>query len=308
MNQETLVGFWDTRYESFKLGSVCTFLNNLQCYAKVKKYSAIRVAFIDDKNFQNHSLIKNDVKGYWMSIFFDCLDINSISIHKSYKQFFNTYKHQDIFPTPNIYMELIANKYNNKNNLYDTTKVTQLLYKNYNILPYLKFNQTKTYLTNLKEQNKDKIFISLHLKNVSKGDTQSNANFSIWQKFLESCFSLDVCFLLIGSDPIPQIIKNLDHVISLHDENVPFIEQLICIQQSTGFIGMSSGPANIAILSPVPYIIFKHPNHHADIMYNELGDSTHYNFSSPNQSFLREHESVERLTTFIKEVLIHGSV
>ena len=312
---KTLVGFWDTRYESFKLGSVCTFLNNLQCYAKVKKYATIRVAFIDKNNFQSHSLVKNDVKDDWISIIFDCLDLSSIPIYKSYEQFFHKHKYQDIFPTSDICMKLISS--NNKGNfynivtrpfnLYNSNKITQKLYSDYNVSPHLKFNQTKTYLTNLK-QDKKKTFISVHLKNVCKGDTQSNANFFIWQKFLELYSSSDICFLLIGSDPIPQRIKNLDHVISLHDENVPLIEQLSCIQQSTGFMGMSSGPASVAILSPVPYIIFKHPNHHPDIMWNELGGSIRYNFSTPNQSFLREYESIERLTTFIKELSIYENV
>ena len=58
---------------------------------------------------------------------------------------------------------------------------------------------------------------------------------------------------------------------------------------------MSSGPANVAIYSRSPYLIFKNPGHHKNKMDAELGKNDYFSFALECQKFFREKESLARL-------------
>jgi len=284
-SQKTLTGFWDTTLEPLRLGSICIFANNIQCYAKANGYSITKLALVGN-GFSTFDSINSEV----LSILFDCLDIDVLYTYESAEQFFEGHKGQELFPRPSIW-----NAANLTGNLYNTMQLTQYLYKVHGKRPDLSFNKPSNY-------QKRKNTISLHLKNASKGDTESNANFLVWQQFIESCASSDVHFLLIGDDPVPRSIKNLPHVTSLSDENISLTAQLVCIQESSAFMGMASGPCNVAVLSQVPYLIFKHPSHHAEIMKKELGNANRYGFSVKNQYILRRYETFKLLSGFFNKV------
>ena len=73
-------------------------------------------------------------------------------------------------------------------------------------------------------------------------------------------------------------------------------EQLYLASQSAGFLGMASGICCAANFSKVPYVIFKHPEHHKREMLYELGQSETYEFSHSRQRLLRSNQSLDLLT------------
>jgi len=296
----TIVAFWEIEKEPVRLGSLCIFISNLQCYAKLSGLCVGQLALIGSnaeisnltgiKELKKDLLLRQDLEGHWLGILFDALELDCICTYESSEDFFSKHQQQILFPNLEI-----CKAANITGSPYNTTRITSLLHKEYGEAPHLDLKQNKPSFGN-------KFTVCVHLKNASQGDTESNANFSTWKEFISLKAPLDIQFLLIGSDTVPEDIKSLPNVISLHDEGLSIVDQLACIQQSSAFMGMVSGPANVAILSQVPYIIFKHPLHHAEVMQKEIGDADHYDFAKQNQHIVRKHETPELLSLFLDRV------
>jgi len=69
-------------------------------------------------------------------------------------------------------------------------------------------------------------------------------------------------------------------------------EQLHLIQEAGLFLGMSSGPSVVALLSDTPYVVLKHERHHSLLMEAVLNEGVGASFASSNQIFLRFGDSV----------------
>ena len=306
--KNTLIGFWEIEKEPVRLGSLCIFISNVQSYIKLKDLCLGKFALIGTNaeissltgidNIKTDLLLRHDLHGHWLGMLFDALDLDCIHIYNSSQDFFSRHEHQVLFPNKEI-----CQAANITGNLYDTTQIASLLYRESGETPYADFNKHSAEVGFFRDMKFNKPTISLHLKNAQKGDTESNANFSIWKDFIESDEASGVQFLLIGSDEVPEEITSLSNVTSLNTRGLSIAEQLACIQNSSAFMGMASGPANSAILSTVPYIIFKHPLHHAEAMRKEIGDADHYDFSQENQKIVREYETSDRLHEFLGDIL-----
>ena len=70
---------------------------------------------------------------------------------------------------------------------------------------------------------------------------------------------------------------------------------LALIQACPLFMGMMSGPANMALFGNNPYLIFKNPDHHAAEMALEIGNNDHYPFALGYQKVLRIWDTAEIL-------------
>jgi len=289
-----LSGYWSLDKSPLKLGAVCTFISNLQSYAQIKECDNITVSFISHDEYPD-GLSYEEAKDTWMSILFTSLDISKIETYKSYYEFIQAKlvvkEGTKIFPSP-----FLAASVGLLGDWYDTTRLTQYLYSEHGAVPSLDLNANHL----LAESGN---FVTLHLKNATDGDIESNAQMSVWKEFLSNYRDSGIQFLLIGKDAVPSDILNMPHVASLEELGVPFVDQLSHIQKSLAFMGMVSGPSNVAILSDIPYLIFKHPDHHTEIMQREMGDETSFNFSRRNQSLMRETETVAQLTAFMDKVI-----
>jgi ADP-heptose:LPS heptosyltransferase len=84
-----------------------------------------------------------------------------------------------------------------------------------------------------------------------------------------------------------------------HESNIS--RDLALISQAAIFMGMSSGPCNIAIFSDTPFIIYKNPDHDVEEMKLELGKNNRFVFSTASQKFLRIFETVENLIQEFEE-------
>lgn len=134
----------------------------------------------------------------------------------------------------------------------------------------------------------DRYPVTVHLKKTSSRRTESNAHWPAWQGLFESVKAKSrVAFILIGADPIPDSIASLSNVIVAERERLDLRQQLALVGCSHFFMGMSSGPCNAAIMSDVPYAIYKHPSHHRRAMLSEIGVADRFTFANDQQRMLR---------------------
>ncbi len=134
--------------------------------------------------------------------------------------------------------------------------------------------------------------VIVHLKNNPDTKGQSNANMNVWYEFFKTCGMLrDLKFILIGEDWISAAIKGLPNVILSRLLGSDLAGDLALIQAGPIFMGMSSGPCNMAIFNNHPYVIFKNPNHHAKEMAKELRGEDRFLFSTSGQRLLRQAET-----------------
>jgi hypothetical protein len=181
---------------------------------------------------------------------------------------------------------------------YDSTHAIQDFYAREGNIPRLSVDApllvwAKSYL---KEKARGRLPVAVHLKNDPNVSGESNANIDSWWSFMSNCrHEYEVHFILVGDDRTNGKFRTLKNVTIAQDDGVT-LERYLAIIQSTGlFMGTMSGPANMALFGKNPYLIFKHPDHHAREMAMELGDSDHYPFALAHQRVLRMWDTTERL-------------
>ncbi len=177
---------------------------------------------------------------------------------------------------------------------YQSFKRIKYLYKLTKKKPILKWsNEQVVKAKNFLKKYSGKNFI-VHLKQVGSCSTlESNANINEWLLFFQKRAKLgERNFILIGKDQISKEILQIPGIISAHDLDLSLSTQLAMMSVSDGFLGMASGLCQAAIFSEIPYVIFKHPNHHAKIMDEELDDAKSFSFSYPNQQIWRSLDSL----------------
>jgi hypothetical protein len=139
--------------------------------------------------------------------------------------------------------------------------------------------------------------VALHMKNVpGQTEADSNAVFRYWKEFLAArAASGPIEFLALGGDAIPDEILGIAGVRSAQREAIPLQVQLALVSLSDGFIGMASGVCAAAVLSDVPYVLFKHPSHHVGEMERELGIGDRFPFARPRQLVWRTQHATAML-------------
>lgn len=103
---------------------------------------------------------------------------------------------------------------------------------------------------------------SCHLKIYSDPASADidQASLSQWQRFFAA--EPERKFIFLGNDPYPDDILSLPNVIQAQDIGLSLNQQLSLIPSTRGFIGSASGFSSAAVMSRIPYTIFKHPEHH----------------------------------------------
>lgn len=149
----------------------------------------------------------------------------------------------------------------------------------------------------------DTVPVAVHLKSSPGGDGLSNANCDEWLELFTRCRDVfDATFLLLGNEAVDPRIADLANTVVSQEHGSCLSLDLGLIQESAFFMGMSSGPANMAILGSRPYAIFKNPGHDVEQMGVELGSRLSFTFSSESQRFLRQWETGELLLSEFKRM------
>ena len=150
--------------------------------------------------------------------------------------------------------------------------------------------------TFLVDQVRPATAVAVHLRNQSGAQSGSNADLVAWAGFIGRAQAFnDVCFVLLGNEELGDVLPGLSNVILSRDFGATIAEDLALVQICDAFMGMASGPCNMAIFTDRPYVIFKNPTDHAEHIQREIGDAERFSFAMPNQKLLRVSETDEWL-------------
>jgi len=149
----------------------------------------------------------------------------------------------------------------------------------------------------------DSPIVSVHLRNMS-GETlkDSNADGDVWGRCIKTNKSRAI-FVLVGDDDIPAGVILDDRCVRARDLGLTVVEQMGLVSVSKGYVATASGFSTAAYFSDIPYVIFKHPEHHVSSMKDELGDSRAYPFALQNQLVVREVATFESVCAAIDLIL-----
>lgn len=181
---------------------------------------------------------------------------------------------------------------------YGTTLYVQRLYARMNRLPFLAWRGEGVAWADslLKQRVWPRVPIASHLRNGPAIEGPGKANLEAWETFFKAVAnSYDVCFVLVGSDDLPPRFEALPNVVIANNHGGSPARDMALIHRSAAFMGTASGPCQAAMFGGKPYAIFKHPDHHADEMREELGDADRHSFAGEGQSFLRVLETPDLL-------------
>jgi len=189
---------------------------------------------------------------------------------------------------------------------YDSTRVVQDFYSHAGDIPRLSMRADLVAWANayMKEKSQGRLPVAVHLKNNPQISGQSNANVDSWFAFMADCQKEhEVQFFLVGDDPTDARFRALRNVTIAQEDRLTFDLHLALIQVAGLFMGMMSGPANMALFGKNPYLIFKNPDHHVREMAMELGESDRYPFALPHQRVLRAWDTTENLISAFGNVI-----
>jgi len=131
---------------------------------------------------------------------------------------------------------------------------------------------------------------------------ESNADLDAWSVFLRQHARPQILdFMLLGDDVLPEHLARIPGV--HRATHLELATQLALISFADGFIGMASGLSTAASFSPTPHVILKHPSHHPEAMYRELGTADRFNFNRPRQWLWRRLGSAPQLTAALSAIL-----
>lgn len=171
--------------------------------------------------------------------------------------------------------------------------------------PVLRWNDSVSSAANGFRSRFSERLIAIHLRFVPPfSEVESCANGVAWGKFLTQFGARqNITFVLLGDDELPPGVNLGAGVVRALDLELPLAVQLALVGQCDGFIGMASGICNAAVFSPVPYVIFKHPEHHVAEMRRELGVRDRLPFAADDQMLLRREANYTSLTQALGIVL-----
>ena len=188
---------------------------------------------------------------------------------------------------------------------YFSLKRVNDLYSKTLIKPVLSWNNQLTMSVAKSLSHLPNDVIGVHLKQQNTDVSEiSNADIPVWIEAINRVSSAQqITFLLLGEDNIPKELLSTTNLISATSLKLGLVEQLAAVQSISGIIGTASGFMSGAIFSDVPYIIFKHEQHHAAEMEQEIGAGSNFGFASKNQLLLRKMPTVPELENAFNRLL-----
>jgi len=281
IDKKNLIGVWDCNRADSRLGSFLIFLEELLLKCKIYNLEKIQIVIVGEKDQTRYT--------YWSTLAQFNSKIDSVMFEK--KNTFSLNESKYSWPTAEFFDKCSYSG--------STLALQQLWQSAGKVLINLKsfdFVRQKAQNWLKKYVEKDFTIVSIHLKN-NPDDQQSNANQDAWFEFMLNCHqnNLSVKFVLIGNDKIDSHISELPNVVLLKEHGGDIGLDLALIELSSIFMGMSSGPCNMAILSDKPYLIWKHPEHHKEEMEREFQGFKQFIFANEYQKLIQDWDTSENI-------------
>ncbi len=287
MAQRGLVGIWTTASCPISLGGILNFIFELSARARRDECSFIDLCFLDPTSPGDGTL--SDATGI-------CAVANAFSFVRkvvtahSPESIVRAYSSENVTYWPGF--EPRRADYTTSHNLLGLVSPSEL-----GTVPLFKPLIREAAQQRVARLAGSHIPVAVHLKN-NPHNPGSNAVAEVWAEFFAAQARVGRHrFIVVGNDPLPHSVSQLGNVISAGG---PLELDLAIIPECRFFIGMANGPAHIAALWSNPYLIVKHPTHHAAEMNAELGTANHLWYARPNQTLERVVESVDLLSDAVE--------
>lgn len=301
-----IMGIWDTGRLPVQLGGLLIFVEELQIQRSIYGADVIEICFTGDQaagldacNDRNGESVRviDAAQSQYPQLLTAVQHIDGVETCYACEK---TESLRDYLKEKPVKYELwpVIDENSPSVHNYGSTLYIQEFYKREGYIPYLNCkSEPLSWAFHFIQHNVlPHMPVVVHLKNNPREVGCSNANFEAWLAFFKTCQrKYNVRFVLIGSEDIPDEIGDLPNVMISRDFGNNLSRDLALIQISSVFMGMSSGPCVVKVFSAKPYLIYKNPDHHAEEMALELGDSNHFPFASAAQKFLRVFETDENL-------------
>lgn len=275
----TIVGILNLDVDSGYLGRSLMFVEDLQVQARLRRVAKIELAvWVPDARLRNAGPILDVLASL------DALDALHICTDTSHIRRLvpQSPSCSTAFPS---FDEAMTESFQ-----YDTTLRIKDGFDRLGSIPFLtmKPNVRAWALEFLMRHRNGGCAVAVHLKQVAGTAGESNADINAWRQFFAmSAESQPVRFLIIGDDPCPEEIACLPNISLMRDHGGYLVRDLAIIECADAFMGMASGPFNMALFGRKPYSVFKDPGHHAAEMDKEIGSANRYGFAGHGQIIRR---------------------
>jgi hypothetical protein len=293
MKEKIVVGIWDTQQVSKRMGDFLIFQEELLLQQAVAETPSIDLVIL-----KHDSPVPTSFLATLSQLNPSIKNLIFLNEEKDLSLIKDHYGEENILFWP-------PENQKDGNSYTESTLALQTMYQQHGELIHLKMPtsvqvQAKKWLKKYVETS---IPIAVHLKN-NPHDPQSNAQIDNWLNLFEYCQSekLPVVFILIGNDVYDDRCYQQSNVRITQMLGGQLELDLALIQLSYLFMGMSSGPCNMALFCGVPYLIWKHPGHHVKEMEKEFQGHSQFMFANEFQQFFRDWDSSENLIQAFKDL------
>lgn len=281
MQNKIVSAYWPLDEQPLTLGNVLTFRQELELVAHLQNADEISITF-------NPSVQTLFLNGSWLSEALQSQRRLSISFSSNPPLYFD-------WPPPDPLIRNLS---------YGSLRKISFLHRASGLVPILSWPSTtidlaKACYLEWKSRWKNPI-LAIHLKNQNGGPEESNADLNSWYCLFRQ--NPNFLFVLLGNDILPTEFFELLNVKSAQNLGMNLSTQLAFTGIADGFMGMATGVCSGAIFSRTPYVIFKHPKHHAEEMASELWNTSSFQFSSESQELRMEIDSIENLTSALNSL------
>lgn len=295
-----LLGIWDLRTTPLTLGGAITFVGDLHARAAATKLSLGAICFVGD---DAHTLAEFGQPAVGEAVWLDdesCVDVPSLAALLSLEGIDALCYGRDLDSVRSL-SDVTWPQLPEVSGVIDYEYATTLYLQEASaatgtIAPYTsKEAPLLRAAALLADHARSSTVVAVHLRNQSNAQGGSNADLAAWASFFQHAASFDAQFVLLGNEKLGDAIPQMANVALSRNYGATIVEDIALIQLSDAFMGMASGPCNMAMFTDNPYVIFKNPTDHAEHIQREIGDADRFPFAKPNQKLLRVWETPERL-------------
>ena len=147
-------------------------------------------------------------------------------------------------------------------------------------------------------------FICMSFKNSGLSIMKGDAEIAIWQEVVRTVsIELGKSVVIVGNDPITEDFSQNPCVRFLGREGASLATQLALSERARLYVGMASGMASSVTFSDTPYLLYKHPEYHAELMNRELREFDSLPWANYQQKLIRKIPNTSDVIDSIRGIL-----
>ena len=147
-------------------------------------------------------------------------------------------------------------------------------------------------------------FICMSLKFSGLTVLDGDAEIAVWLEVVKIISTeLGKAVVIVGNDSIPEDFLRNPLVQFLGKERTGLATQLALSERARLYVGTASGMASAVTFSDTPYLLYKHPEYHSELMDRELGLSDSLPWANERQKIIRRIPNISSVIDSIREIL-----